>query len=159
MMKPRPWFVAVLVVLLAAGAGTAQGRPAPTSLDRLMDSLEAVHRFRQAALAPDGHCLAWVEVLPAKGNNPPRSVIRVTDLAAPDAAPRRIMTATARPTTTSTTSPGRRTAAAGTNLPTTTSSRRAHELRPVTMGIAETVPFTRYRAWPLKSKRSTRTAS
>jgi dipeptidyl aminopeptidase/acylaminoacyl peptidase len=86
-----PWFVAAWFVLLGGGLAPGQERPAPSdSLDRLMDSLGAVRHPGAVALSPDGSAVAWVEALPARDGTPPHSAIYLTDLAAPDRAPRRV---------------------------------------------------------------------
>jgi dipeptidyl aminopeptidase/acylaminoacyl peptidase len=81
----------LLLLIVGSGVGAAQDRPTPRgSLDRLMDSLAAVRHFREVALSPDGHTLAYVEALPPKGDAPPHHAIYLTDLASPAEAPRRL---------------------------------------------------------------------
>jgi dipeptidyl aminopeptidase/acylaminoacyl peptidase len=91
-MKTRyPWFLAACFLLLGGGLAAGQEHPAPSgSLDRLMDSLSAVHHPAAVALSPDGGTVAWVEALPAKKGNSPHTAIYLTDRAAPDRAPRRV---------------------------------------------------------------------
>jgi dipeptidyl aminopeptidase/acylaminoacyl peptidase len=90
MPKRSPW-IAVTLVLLGGGVVLAQ-EPAtpPASLDRLMDSLAAVRRFRAVALSPDGRSVAYVEALPPRDDAPPHSAIYLTDLTSPAEAPRRL---------------------------------------------------------------------
>ena len=88
-MKKTLPSIPLLLSLLLGGAAPAEERPpAKTSLDRLFDALTAVRRFKEVAISPDGRRVAWVEALPAKGDAPSsHSVIYVTELNAPDAAP------------------------------------------------------------------------
>ena len=89
MPERQPWFAVVLSVLLLGGPARAdQDRPAP--IDRVVDALSAVHRFREVALSPEGRQVAWVEALPPRENAPQQHTIAVADLDAPAAAPRRV---------------------------------------------------------------------
>ena len=100
-----PLVLAVWITCLAPGAAAQK-----LSLDQVIDSLFAVHGFRQVAISPDGRRVAWVESLKAGTRSrraTRRSMWRLSALPNGRAAslPGR---ATTMP---STTSPGRRTAA------------------------------------------------
>ena len=78
-----------LAFLLATLVCTAASQK--SSVDAVLDSLSAVHGFREVAISPDGQRVAWVETLPeANGAPSGNSAIVVTSLASPSAAGRRI---------------------------------------------------------------------
>ena len=78
-----------LVFLLATLVCSAASQK--SSVDAVLDSLFAVHGFREVAISPDGQRVAWVEALPdANGAPSGDSAIVVTSLASPAAAGRRI---------------------------------------------------------------------
>ncbi len=63
----------------------------PPSLDASLDSLSALHEFRQVALAPDGGRVAWIETAPSKITSEPAShSVYVKDLHEAGAAAKRI---------------------------------------------------------------------
>ena len=64
---------------------------APPSLDAALDSLSALHEFREVALAPDGGRVAWIETAPGKITSEPAShSVYVKDLHEAGAAAKRI---------------------------------------------------------------------
>lgn len=88
-LKPIPL---LLALLLLGGVVRAEDHPAArTSLDRVFDSLTAIHALNEAAISPDGKHVAWVEALPDKADAPSsHSVIYVADLSSAETRPRRI---------------------------------------------------------------------
>jgi dipeptidyl aminopeptidase/acylaminoacyl peptidase len=64
---------------------------APPTLDAALDSLSALHEFREVALAPDGSRVAWIETAPARMATELSSLsIYLKDLHDPTAAAKRI---------------------------------------------------------------------
>jgi dipeptidyl aminopeptidase/acylaminoacyl peptidase len=64
---------------------------APPRSDAALDSLSALHDFRQVALSPDGGKVAWIESAPGKAEGEPATVsVYVKDLRDPSAAAKRI---------------------------------------------------------------------
>src|SRR5262249_42276962 len=89
--KPLAMILALLTLLSGGTVRTEERPTAKTSLEQLLESLSAIHRFKEVAISPDGRRVAWVEDLPAKGDAPSSlSSIYLADLHSPDAAPRRI---------------------------------------------------------------------
>ena len=83
----------VLATLFVATAAVAQEPRGALSIDQLMDTLRAVRGFREVAVSPDGHSVAWLESLRGKNRkSSARTAIYVADLNSPAAAPRRLTT-------------------------------------------------------------------
>jgi dipeptidyl aminopeptidase/acylaminoacyl peptidase len=62
-----------------------------TSVDAVLDSLAAVHSFREVAISPDGQRVAWVETLPEANGAPSGNfAIFVANLSSSGSPPRRI---------------------------------------------------------------------
>ncbi len=84
----------VLLLLVLVPAVRAEPPAARMTLDRHIDALFEVRTFREAALAPNGQWLAWVENVPAKDpNKPAQPALFLADLRAAAEAPRRVKTA------------------------------------------------------------------
>ncbi len=81
--------VASLVVLSTLSvAAAALGQ---TSIDQVLDSLNAVHEFSEVAISPDGKQAAWVESQHGPNGEPSSSsAISVADLSRPNIKPRRV---------------------------------------------------------------------
>jgi dipeptidyl aminopeptidase/acylaminoacyl peptidase len=72
------------LVLTNSLALAQQGTKAPWSLDRVLDTLSAVHGFGQAAISPGGRRVAYIEGLSDKKGGPiSHTAIFVTDLRSP----------------------------------------------------------------------------
>ncbi len=64
---------------------------APPTLDATLDSLSALHEFRQVALSPDRVYVAWIETSPGKGENDRSShAVYFKDLRDPSSPAKRI---------------------------------------------------------------------
>jgi dipeptidyl aminopeptidase/acylaminoacyl peptidase len=74
----------------AAQAGAKAASPSSSSIDEIIDTLAATHRFIQVSISPDGKRVAWVELLGREnGMSAADSAISVADLN-PVGEPRRI---------------------------------------------------------------------
>lgn len=90
MRKPVRQFLALLLTLHAVGVWLV-ARPQKSSLDTLLDELNAVQEFREVAISPDGRRVAWVEGLHGENGAPsPNSAILVADLNSPSTPSHRI---------------------------------------------------------------------
>jgi dipeptidyl aminopeptidase/acylaminoacyl peptidase len=86
----RHWLALVVVLGVSSTAGAARPVARPT-LDQRLDALFRVRPFKDVALAPDGHWLAWAEEVPARDPAaPPDSAVYVADLRLEAWTPRRI---------------------------------------------------------------------
>jgi dipeptidyl aminopeptidase/acylaminoacyl peptidase len=95
MHNRAPWLLALLAGLfLSDGFVSGENRPQSPSLDRLLDSLFKVRRFKEVALSPDGKKVAWAEMLSEGEKVSSQTIIYVTDLKSPRAKPRRITAGT-----------------------------------------------------------------
>ncbi len=75
----------ILFVLIVTASAAAQNSTA----DRVVDQIFAVTRFRQTAISPDGHRVAWVQTLKAEDGSPTaNAAIYVAPLSNPAAARR-----------------------------------------------------------------------
>lgn len=86
-MRSKLRWLAV-VVLLAASTAVFPALPS-SSLDEAIDSLFAVHKFREVRVSPDGKRVAWVESLKeGGGESAGNSAIRLVTLGSPKNAER-----------------------------------------------------------------------
>jgi dipeptidyl aminopeptidase/acylaminoacyl peptidase len=74
----RALFLAVCAVTLSGGGAEGQTKP---SVDSVLDALQSVVSFRQAAVSPDGSRVAWVERRRDKNGEEMLSAIFVGDVA------------------------------------------------------------------------------
>jgi dipeptidyl aminopeptidase/acylaminoacyl peptidase len=79
-------YLAILLSTVVWGAASQK-----TSVDAVLDSLAAVHSFRELAISPDGQRVAWVETLPEANGAPSGNFgIFVADFSSPGSSARRI---------------------------------------------------------------------
>src|SRR6267154_5469555 len=78
----------LLIVLLGAFCALAQSKPSPSG--DLIRTLFAAKRFDQAAIAPNGQKLAWVESLADKSGMPTGKTAIYVAPVKPGTPPRRI---------------------------------------------------------------------
>jgi dipeptidyl aminopeptidase/acylaminoacyl peptidase len=83
---------ATFLALLFYGHTAAQDRSSSKgSIDGLLDTLTAVHGFRETAISPDGKSVAWIEARPLSGDSSAgRSVLLVAQVGDASAMPRPI---------------------------------------------------------------------
>jgi dipeptidyl aminopeptidase/acylaminoacyl peptidase len=82
-------FATYLAILLSTVVWSAASQK--TSVDAVLDSVAAVHSFREVAISPEGQRVAWVETLPEANGAPSGNfAIFVTSLSSPGSSARRI---------------------------------------------------------------------
>lgn len=86
----RSLTVLLWLSLAFAHLGSAQESDRPSVTAELLDSILAVHEFKEVAVSPDGRWVAWVEALRLNAAPSPKSAVYMADLHAPAAKPRRI---------------------------------------------------------------------
>jgi dipeptidyl aminopeptidase/acylaminoacyl peptidase len=92
------WRLLLLLPVLVPAVHAEPPVPGMT-LDSRIDALFVVRTFKEVALAPNGHWLAWVENVPTRDPNKPfLPALFVSDLRAPREAPRRLKTADGKDT-------------------------------------------------------------
>src|SRR5262245_53060522 len=91
MKRASPSRLVLLLVLGLASTARAERPSGKPGLDRRIDALFRVRHFKEAALAPNGLWLAWVEDVPAKGSvATSHSAVFVANLRAQEWAPQRL---------------------------------------------------------------------
>lgn len=80
----------VLMLSLDFGRAASAQQGSASPAEELLDSILAVHEFKEVALSPDGRWVAWVETLRPNAASTVKSAVYLVDLHAPDVKPRRI---------------------------------------------------------------------